>query len=127
MPHTAITDLPRRRQNALTAFGLPYPAEAAITRHLAAFLAHQRDGGDALPDTVLLNGGVFHAHALAERLTQILSDWRGAPVRVLHNPHPDYAVARGAAAHGLARWQQEYEQKMALALGKQALTATKKE
>ncbi|MBX9831942.1 MAG: Hsp70 family protein, partial [Burkholderiaceae bacterium] len=126
LPHTAITDLPRRRQNALTAFGLPYPAEAAITRHLAAFLAQQRDGGDALPDTVLLNGGVFHAHALAERLTQILSDWRGAPVRVLHNPHPDYAVARGAAAHGLARWQQEYEQKMALALGKQALTATKK-
>ena len=130
-PHTVITDLPRRRQNALTAFGLPYPAEAAITRHLAAFLAQQCDGGDALPDTVLLNGGVFHAHALAERLTQILSDWRGAPVRVLHNPHPDDAVARGAAAHGLARWQQEYqkeeeiEAKEALALGTQSLAATK--
>jgi molecular chaperone DnaK (HSP70) len=125
LPHTALTDLPRRRQNALTAFGLPYPAEAAITRHLAAFLTQQRDGGDALPDTVLLNGGVFHAHALAQRLTQILSDWRGAPVRVLHNPHPDYAVARGAVAHGLARWQQEYQSKVALALDTQALAATK--
>ena len=125
LPHTALSDLPRRRQNALTGFGLPYPAEAAITRHLAAFLAQQREGDAALPDTLLLNGGVFHAHALAERLTRILSDWRGAPVRVLHNPHPDYSVARGAVAHGLARWQQEYQQKMALALDKQALEATK--
>ena len=108
LPHTALSDLPRRRQNALTAFGLPYPAEAAITRHLAAFLVQHGDG--VIPDTVLLNGGVFHAHALAERLARILSDWRGAPVRVLHNPHPDYAVARGAAAHGLARWQAEFQQ-----------------
>ena len=38
-----------------------------------------------MPDTVLLNGGVFHAHALVQRLTQQLSDWRGSPVRVLHN------------------------------------------
>ena len=58
-----------------------------------------------LPAAVLLNGGVFHAHALAERLTQLLGEWRGAPVRVLHNPHPDWAVARGAAAHGLATFE----------------------
>jgi hypothetical protein len=53
-----------------------------------------------LPDTVLLNGGVFHAHAMVQRLTQLLGRWRGSPVRVLHNPHPDWAVARGAAAYG---------------------------
>ena len=122
LPHTAVTALPRRRQNALTGLGLPYPAEAAITRHLAAFLAQQ----NAQPDTVLLNGGVFHAPALAERLVAVLSGWRGAPVRVLHNPHPDYAVARGAAAHGLARWQVEFEQNRALAQAASAQEATNK-
>ena len=122
LPHTSITELPRRRQNALTGLGLPYPAEAAITRHLAAFLAQQ----GAQPDTVLLNGGVFHAPALAERLVAIVSGWRGVPVAVLHNPHPDYAVARGAAAHGLARWQAEFESNRALAQSAPAPKATNK-
>ena len=107
LPTAQISDRPAKRQGALRGFGLPYPADAAITRHLAQFLAQH--AGDELPDTVLLNGGVFHAHAIVERLTQQLSAWRGSAVRVLHNPHPDWAVARGAAAHGLARWQQEFE------------------
>ena len=106
LPPAAMTDHPAKRQGALRGFGLPYPADAAISRHLAQFLAQHAAG--ALPDTVLLNGGVFHAHALVERLTQQLSDWRGSPVRVLHNPHPDWAVARGAAAYGLARVQAEH-------------------
>ncbi len=103
LPPARLTDAPARRQGALRGLGLPYPADAAISRHLAQFLA--RHAGGELPDTVLLNGGVFHAHALAERLTQLLGEWRGSPVRVLHNPHPDWAVARGAAAHGLAQYQ----------------------
>lgn len=103
MPPATLADAPLRRQGGLRGLGLPYPADAAISRHLAQFLASQ--AGEELPDTVLLNGGVFHAQALAERLTQLLGEWRGAPVRVLHNPHPDWAVARGAAAYGLARWQ----------------------
>jgi molecular chaperone DnaK (HSP70) len=125
LPPTAITDLPRRRQNALTGLGLPYPAEAAITRHLAEFLTRHCTE-TPLPDTVLLNGGVFHAPALAERLVTVLSAWRGAPVRVLHNPHPDYAVARGAAAHGLARWQAEFQSNQALATAVPALAAMHK-
>ena len=111
LPPAQITDAPSKRQGALRGFGLPYPADAAITRHLAQFVSqHAGDAGgagaDQLPDTVLLNGGVFHAHAIVQRLTQQLSHWRGRPVRVLHNPHPDWAVARGAAAYGLARAQQ---------------------
>ena len=105
LPPARISDMPSKRQGALRGFGLPYPADAAISRHLAQFLSLQ--AGGALPDTVLLNGGVFHAHALVERLTDLLSRWRGSPVRVLHNPHPDWAVARGAAAYGLARVQAE--------------------
>lgn len=105
LPVVQISDMPARRQGALRGFGLPYPADAAISRHLAHFLAQHASEG--LPDTVLLNGGVFHAHAMVQRLTELLDRWRGSPVRVLHNPHPDWAVARGAAAYGLARHQAE--------------------
>jgi molecular chaperone DnaK (HSP70) len=103
LPPAQIGDVPVRRQGALRGFGLPYPADAAISRHLAQFLSQHAEG--ELPDSVLLNGGVFHAHAVVQRLTEQLSAWRGSPVRVLHNPHPDWAVARGAAAYGLARFQ----------------------
>ncbi len=56
-----------------------------------------------VPDTLLLNGGVFRSNALAGRLAGVLGDWRGQPLHVLHNAHPDVAVARGAVAYGLAR------------------------
>ena len=119
LPPAQITDQPARRQGALRTLSLPYPADAAISRHLALFLA--RHAGDQLPDTLLLNGGVFHAHALVQRLTEQLALWRGQPLRLLHNPHPDWAVARGAAAHGLA----QYQSKRPPALTGQAQTATK--
>ncbi len=102
------------RRGGLVEFGLPYPADPAITRHLAAFLRRHAQAarlalGDAapvdglpLPDAVLLNGGVFHAEPLVRRLVATLETWRGGPLRVLHNPHPDWAVARGAVAYGLA-------------------------
>lgn len=125
LPQAAITDQPHKRQGALRGFGLPYPADAAISRHLAQFLGQH--AAEELPDTVLLNGGVFHAHALVQRLMQQLSDWRGQSVRVLHNPHPDWAVARGAAAYGLAREQirQLSERNQALAPANQAPAAIK--
>jgi len=96
---------PRQRQAGLLSWGLPYPADAAITRHLAAFLQAHADllGASGVPDSVLFNGGVFHGTAIAERVLAQLSQWRGAPLRVLANPHPDWAVARGAVAHGLER------------------------
>ncbi|WP_313074490.1 Hsp70 family protein [Melaminivora sp.] len=109
VPPAELTDAPARRQGALRGLGLPYPADAALSRHLAQFLS--RHAADGLPDAVLLNGGVFHAHALAERLTGLLGHWRGAPVRVLANPHPDWAVARGAAAHALAQYQAQHPEK----------------
>lgn len=104
VPHDAR---PQQRQAGLLSWGLPYPADAAITRHLAAFLqAHAGVlGASGVPDSVLFNGGVFHGTAIAERVVEQLTQWRGAPLRVLVNPHPDWAVARGAVAHGLARAQ----------------------
>ena len=108
-PRVGRHETARRSRGGLVEFGLPYASDAAITRQLASFLqqhlAPDAERPDAaLPDTVLLNGGVFRADALAERLLQTLADWRGgvAP-RLLHNDNPDVAVARGAVAHALAR------------------------
>jgi hypothetical protein len=102
-PQVAADAQPQRARGALVEFGLPYASDAAITRHIAAFL--QRQGGD-LPDTVLLNGGVFHAPVLRERLLTTLRSWQPAgapPIRLLDAPQLDAAVARGAVAYAMAR------------------------
>ncbi|ALK98430.1 molecular chaperone DnaK [Massilia sp. WF1] len=104
----------KRARAGIVEFGLPYASDPAITRHLADFLRqHARaarealglddDGNLPVPDTLLLNGGVFRAVPLAQRLADTLSSWRGQPVRVLHNADPDVAVARGGVAYSLAR------------------------
>ena len=115
LPVVGFGERPQGRRAAIVEFGLPYAADPAISRHLAAFLAHHAAAarralgerapadGPALPDAVLLNGGVFHGAALAGRLLDILAGWRGAPLARLDNPEPDLAVARGAVAYGLAR------------------------
>lgn len=107
---------PQRLRGGLVEFGLPYVSDPAITRHLSAFLqAHQQVTRGALnehapvtdvipiPDALLLNGGVFRSPALVQRMLNVLGEWRGAPLRLLHNDAPDLAVARGAVAFALAR------------------------
>ena len=99
-PKVELSEVARKTRAGIVEFGLPYAQDAAITRHLASFL-HQQQG--ELPDTLLLNGGVFRADALARRLAETLAHWRGAPLTILHNDNPDVAVARGAVAYALAR------------------------
>ncbi|PLY48228.1 molecular chaperone DnaK [Janthinobacterium sp. ROICE36] len=99
-PKVELSEVARKGRAGIVEFGLPYAQDAAITRHLASFL-QQHEG--ALPDTLLLNGGVFRADALARRLADTLAHWRGAPLTILHNDNPDVAVARGAVAYALAR------------------------
>ena len=99
-PQVGLDAQPVQARGGIVAFGLPYARDAAITRHIAAFL---RQHGPDLPDALLLNGGVFRAGALAQRLADTLAVWRGAPLRLLHNDNPDVAVARGAVAHALAQ------------------------
>jgi molecular chaperone DnaK (HSP70) len=108
---------PAKKRGAIVEFGLPYVADAGITRHVAAFLERHSDvareafpegalaeGALPVPDAVLLNGGVFKGHALTQRMLEVLGGWRGGeqPMR-LENPAPELAVARGAVAYGLAR------------------------
>ncbi|WP_322104505.1 Hsp70 family protein [Paraburkholderia sp. J41] len=115
-PQIAADESPRRSRAAIVEFGLPYAADAGITRHVAAFL--QRFAGPSrealgisdaaatavpVPDTLLLNGGVFRARAPGRRLADTLGAWRGTPLNVLQNDQPDIAVARGAVAYALAR------------------------
>ncbi|GAA5217472.1 Hsp70 family protein [Corallincola platygyrae] len=98
-PDVEITAKPKQRVGALVQTGLPYPADAAITRHLASFLTtHSTD--DALPDALLLNGSPFLSTQLSDRILHQVSQWYGEPVTRLASPAPDLAVARGAAYHG---------------------------
>ena len=99
-PQVGLAAQPVQARGGIVAFGLPYARDAAITRHIAAFL---RQHGPDLPDALLLNGGVFRADALVRRLQEILTQWRGQPLRLLHNDNPDVAVARGAVAHALSQ------------------------
>jgi molecular chaperone DnaK (HSP70) len=99
-PKVELGDTAKKGRAGIVAFGLPYAQDAAITRHLASFLQQQQG---VLPDTLLLNGGVFRADALARRLAETLAHWRGQPLTILHNDNPDVAVARGAVAYALAR------------------------
>lgn len=116
-------DQPRRSARvALQELGLPYAQDPAVTRHLAAFLAAHAPAGFAAlgqaeragsaaggalprPDAILLNGGVFNAQNLSERLVQAVSAWwpESPPIRLLAHDSLELAVARGAAYYGLAR------------------------
>lgn len=99
-PLVAPGTLPRVQRSALVAFGLPYEADPSISSHLSAFLARHLPGGETL-DLVLLNGGVFLAPLLAERLLEVL-ERLGQPARLLPHAQPDLAVGRGAVKYGLS-------------------------
>ncbi|MFV8433116.1 Hsp70 family protein [Vibrio owensii] len=113
-PLSDFSEVPDKRRIAVVEFGLPYVADPAVSKHVAEFLTqHQQvaraalgiedDKQNAIPVGLLLNGGVFNSELVTERVTTLLSDWRGAPVTVLNNPHPDWSVALGAVAFGKAR------------------------
>jgi molecular chaperone DnaK (HSP70) len=99
-PRTARHELPEARRSALTAFGLPYERDAAVTRHVAQFLA--RHAPERLPDALLLNGGLFRSALVRERLLGVLRSWGSGDVRLLSQPDPELSVCRGAVRYGLA-------------------------
>ena len=122
LPMVALNERPQKRQSGFQEFGLPYAADAAITKYLAMFLqTHSLAAEDvprnkndvdqfaaARPDIVLFNGGFFASPVLRSRLIESLENWfRGGdsnwtPI-VLRNDRLDLAVARGAAYFGMVR------------------------
>ncbi|MDT8407763.1 MAG: Hsp70 family protein [Methylococcales bacterium] len=121
MPDVQVSEKPvQRPRGGLRSVGLPYAQDAAITRHLAAFLSKQRGATDDLadislpehasflhPSAVLFNGGVLKAQPLAEQLMRVLNQWltgeQAPEARLLTGIELDLAVARGAAYYGYVR------------------------
>lgn len=107
-PACAPTDSPaRRRASGFQDIGLPFESDAAVTRHLAAFLrAHGEGEHPHCPTHVLFNGGVFKAELLQQRLLEVLGGWYAAeqaPKALVGRPDLDHAVSRGAAYYGWAK------------------------
>ncbi len=123
LPRVRLEDSPARRRSGFQEFGLPYAADAAVTRYLAAFLtAHRQvtigseplpsDHDPARPDSVLFNGGFFASPALRARFLEVLTSWFQGPAgkpstdwrpKILDHDRLDLAVARGAAYYGMVR------------------------
>ncbi|HVX14349.1 MAG TPA: Hsp70 family protein [Pirellulales bacterium] len=120
LPQVSLDSRPAARRSGFQEFGLPFAADAAITKYLAAFLTAHRhvatDGdtdlasGDdpAQPSLILFNGGFFASPVLRNRLLDVMASWFGrrqpeAPWHVLDNDRLDLAVAQGAAYYGMVR------------------------
>jgi hypothetical protein len=119
LPEVASSDMPAgQRRVGVQELGLPYAADAAITRHMARFLRQQAAGSEhgsvrrgpsglAAPTHVLFNGGVLNAPLVRERILATLDSWLAAeglpPVKPLAGEDLMHAVSRGAAYYGLAR------------------------
>ncbi|MHB9078972.1 MAG: Hsp70 family protein [Pirellulaceae bacterium] len=120
LPRVSLSDKPLSRQSGFQEFGLPYAADPAITRYLAAFLTAHREtlGEDGAaphqptgirPDIVLFNGGFFASPVLRERLIELITHWYRTAQQpdwvplILDNDRLDLAVARGAAYFGMVR------------------------
>ena len=124
LPLVAAEEMPAlRRAGGLRESGLPYAADAAISKHLARFLTRAKAnitsspellesvGGSAkivsapllIPDAVLFNGGVFNAAPLRARVLNQLSHWANRPIRELQGARPDHAVSLGAAVYARLR------------------------
>ncbi len=98
-PLVAASADPSRSRSGLQEFGLPYAADAAVTRYIAAFLRQHK----AVPTAVLYNGGVLCAPQIRTRILDVLESFSGQRPRLLSNDAPDLAVARGAAYYALSR------------------------
>ncbi len=120
-PYCEPTEVPKEaRRGGFKESGLPFAADAAITRHLAKFLSQHASlleeimperqpehGKPIIPTTVLFNGGVFKAQALRDTVMMQVASWaeeagQEEPTELESNSL-DLAVAHGAAYLGMAR------------------------
>lgn len=113
-PLSKLNELPDKKRSGVVEFGLPYAAEPAVSKHIAAFLnTHQQAAREALgndtivPDALLLNGGVFRSQPITQRTLDLISSWRNKAPTLLENQHPELSVAYGAVSYGIAREQKK--------------------
>jgi len=119
LPQVSSQDMPaHQRRVGLQELGLPYAADAAMTRHLARFLRQQASSAEqgevrrgpsglACPTHILFNGGVLNSAVVRERLLATLNGWLHEEgmqkVQPLSGEDLMQAVCRGAAYYGMAR------------------------
>jgi hypothetical protein len=120
-PECGATDRPQRQ--AVSGFqdiGLPYEADAAITKQVAAFLSDHADtieqasgesdtgksetGKSVRPTHLMFNGGVFRSETLRLRMQEVITSWCETAPSVLGGMKDlDSAVALGAAYYGWSK------------------------
>jgi molecular chaperone DnaK (HSP70) len=107
-PECKVDDNPQRQM--MTGFqeiGLPYESDTGVTRHVAAFLnRHGADNSAVNPTHILLNGGVFRASVLRDKLVSVIGSWFGSDKSpsLLQGSHDlDNSVSLGAAFYGWTR------------------------
>jgi len=100
LPFTRRGEAPKEEARSLfRELGLPYVSDAAVTRHLNAFL----EPTGQTPDAILFNGGFFIPEILQERVAGVVGQWYGRRPEILENTELDLAVARGAAYYSYVR------------------------
>ncbi len=101
LPFCERAEKPKEEKRSLfRELGLPYVADAAITRHLAAFLESAQTAG---LDAILFNGGFFIPDVCRNRVADVVERWYGRRPMVLENRDLDLAVAVGAAYYSYVR------------------------
>jgi hypothetical protein len=103
-PPCEMTDRPlRARSSGFRDLGLPWEADTAVTRHLAAFL--QQNSVEQGISHVLFNGGVFKSAQLRSAVLNQLRTWfPDRPPQVVDGEEDlDNSVARGACFYGWTR------------------------
>jgi hypothetical protein len=101
LPMCERGDKPKEEEKSVfRELGLPYVADPAVTRHLAAFLS---SAGEVAPDAILFNGGFFIPEILRERVADVMEHWYGRRPVIFENRDLDLAVAVGAAYYSYVR------------------------
>ncbi len=116
-PEVDFLENPQTSQKkGITEFGLPYVQDPAVTKHLSSFwrrheslIIDETGRKRPHPDFILFNGGALIPASVRERIRRVLGRWfedrtgEGWRPRELENPHPDLAVAFGAAYYAMVR------------------------
>jgi molecular chaperone DnaK (HSP70) len=116
-PVVPLEDGPREaRRTGLTEWGLPYVQDPAVSKHMGAFwkrfetlMARETGRTDLYPDFLLFNGGALTPAPVRNRIKEVVAHWFKDVAgeewfpKELENPHPELAVAVGAAYYGLVR------------------------
>ena len=109
LPFVEIDSPPPERRRGIQSMGLPYAADAAVTKHILSFLKFagktlHNPAPIALPNKILFNGGALIPPILRQRICDVVANWNGGAIPdELESADFSLAVSQGAAYYGLAR------------------------